>query len=150
MDIDKDYMSIKDFAETVGRSQQAIHQSARLKPFIKQVDNRKFIHRNALELFNSTIQSTVSTEALKVDKGVEPPTSLLEEQLKEKDKQIDRLQEEVKALRLLNEEQSKHIMEQSRQLITLMEQANQLQQNNQILLGMAQTKDDDRAAEPAG
>ena len=60
----------------------------------------------------------------------------LEKQLAEKDLQIRRLQEEAEDLRRSNAEKDVFIQEQAGKMMVLLEQAQELNRNNQILLGV--------------
>lgn len=48
--LEKEYLTIRQFAEAVGKSQQAIHQQleTRLKKYVKVIDNRKYIDNTAI------------------------------------------------------------------------------------------------------
>ncbi|MBR5866350.1 MAG: hypothetical protein IKZ04_00420 [Spirochaetaceae bacterium] len=113
-----EYISIKEFAEAVGVSQQAIYKQLnnKLKPFVKLVDGKKKLDKSAFELFE------------KKEKGerVEQPLNQIEqqllnmlkkeleeksEQLKEKDKQIAELQKLLDQSQKLNAMDKQKILE---------------------------------------
>ena len=51
--MEKEYLSIKDFAQAVGISQQAVYKQLnnKLQPYLKVVDNKKMLEKSALKLF---------------------------------------------------------------------------------------------------
>lgn len=96
--MEKEYLSIKEFAAAVGVSQQAIYKQLnnKLKPYLKVVDNKKMLKKSALELFKKKEElNDVQQQLLNMLQ-----TELKEktQQLNEKDKQIAELQ------KALNEE----------------------------------------------
>ena len=107
------YLTIKEYAEIRGVSVSAVYKrlSTSLQPYVKTIEGKKVLKYQVLFDEGLKDYSTPSSQT--------SSTSFLEEQLREKDKQIERLQEEL------------------RRLAELLEQANKLQENNQVLIGLA-------------
>jgi len=113
------YISIKEFAQQIGVSSQAVYQrlDKDLKPFLKVVDNKKKLNIQAFELFNL--------------KGVEQPID------KEIDNQlIKTLQETLKVLSRQLEAKDQQIKDLNERL----RDSQELNKNNQILLGGEQSR----------
>ena len=132
-----EYLSIKDFAEKAGVSQQSLYKrlnklNNQLNNYIKVVDNQKMIDIRALQdvygveveqpiqpLLQATIESLSkelerkSEELQAKDKQYADLQTIINEQLKAKDKQIENLQ------KLLDQEQQLNAMNQ--QKISLLE-----------------------------
>ena len=99
----KEYISIKEFAELAGVSQQAIYKQLnnKLKTYLKVVDNKKMLEKSALSMFLKEEKST----------GVEQQLiNMLQTELNEKNKQIAELQ------KLLDQAQRLHAAEKQRVL----------------------------------
>jgi len=115
----KEYISIKDFALKVGVSPQALYQrlDKDLKPFLKVVESKKTLNIKALELFTLKEVEQVVDKAVDKDllKTLQATLKVLEGQLEAKDKQIADLNDRLK-------------------------EAQELNRNNQILLGSEQTR----------
>lgn len=100
-------MTIKAFADASGRSQQAIYKqiSTRLSAYLHEIDGQKFVERRALfEVFgigeeveqcnfNSTNRKKSPSD--KTMELLEKTIQMLEDQLKAKDKEIERLTETI-------------------------------------------------------
>lgn len=101
--MEKEYLSIKEFAVAVGISQQAVYKQLnnKLKPYLKVVDNKKMLEKSALSLFVKEEKSN----------GVEQQLiNMLQTELNEKNKQIAELQ------KLLDQAQRLHAAEKQRVL----------------------------------
>lgn len=152
------FISISEYAKLRGVSVAAVYKrlDGTLKPYTKTINGKKCISKRAFELdgIQQVIEgfqpglNTVETRQAQ-DKAEEEATApadaallkaleALQNQLSEKDKQIERLQEETADLRRSAAEKDKFIQEQSNRLSLLLEQSQELQRNNQILLGAAQ------------
>ena len=133
-----DYISISEYANLKGVSVSAVYKrlNTSLKPYLKMVDNKKMLKYQLLIDENLVKDSTPLQ--LNSSTLLQPSSTFLEEQLKAKDEQIKTLQEELKALRINAEEKDKFIQKQTEELTELLKQSNKLNENNQILLGMAQ------------
>ncbi|MBR5583732.1 MAG: hypothetical protein IKW21_04320 [Lachnospiraceae bacterium] len=113
-----EYLSVKEFADAVGISQQAVYKQLnnRLKPYLKVVNNKKMLDLSALELFkkedkednqdqnnNQLLNQLLNQLQKELDeKG---------QQLKEKDKQIERLQQALDQAQKLNAMDKQKILE---------------------------------------
>ena len=117
--MNKEYLTIKEFAKAVGITQQAVYKqlNKRLKPYLKEVDNKKMLEKSVLELFKDNQKSQQVEQHLNQDeqqlnnKLIEMLQKELDEkgqQLKEKDKQIERLQQS------LDQAQKLHVMDKQR------------------------------------
>lgn len=101
----KDYMTIAEFADAAGVSRQAIYKrlSTDLQPFVKVDNGKKYLNSKALQLFNST--AVESSDNSVTDQLI----SILRDELKEKDHQIELLSEQItKAHTLVDQEQKLH------------------------------------------
>lgn len=156
MENKRDYLTIAEYAAIQGVSKQAVYQrlDGSLKPFLKVIKGQKVLDFAALpeekkkELEQDSSQCSIQ-RLINVEQEKKIPTSpendnltqilpILEQQLKEKDKQIERLQEEIKTLHTAAAEKDKHIQEQAAKLSELLEQAQELNKNNQILIARTQ------------
>lgn len=101
--MEKEYISIKEFAAAVGISQQAIYKQLnnKLKPYLKVVDSKKMLEKSAISLFNKE-QKTNGVEQQLIN--------MLQTELNEKNKQIAELQ------KLLDQAQRLHAAEKQRVL----------------------------------
>ena len=101
--MNKDFLTIKEFAEAVGVSQQAVYKQLnnKLKPYLKVVDNKKMLNKSALELFKPKEDTTNVEQRL---------INMLQDELNKKNEQIERLQQ------LLDHAQQLHAMEKQRVL----------------------------------
>lgn len=106
----KEYLSIKEFAELAGVSQQAIYKQLnnKLKKYLKEVDGKKTLEKSALELFKKQENSSTVEQQL---------INMLQTELNQKNEQIAQLQ------KLLDQEQQLHAMAQ--QKLALLEEKNQ-------------------------
>lgn len=117
--MDKEYLSVKDFATAAGVSKQAVYQRLNkgLEDYVKIIDDKKFIEKSALELFGTVIEKEQIKEESKVveqelinalkarledqerSKAVEQELiNTLKKQLEEKDKQIAEKDMQIKEL----------------------------------------------------
>lgn len=92
----KEYLSIKEFAEAAGVSKQAVYQrlTGTLKPYVSIKDGVKYLNIRALELYNGDDavkklkkNNQEESNSVQVDSIVE----LLKRELDQKNKQIDEL-----------------------------------------------------------
>ena len=106
----KEYLSIKEFAELAGVSQQAIYKQLnnKLKKYLKEVDGKKTLEKSALELFKKQENSSTVEQQL---------INMLQTELNQKNEQIATLQ------KLLDQEQQLHAM--TRQELKLLEEKKQ-------------------------
>ena len=137
-----DFITIAEYATRRGVSVSAVYKrlGGTLKKYYKVIDGKKYISVEAL------VEEGITPPVEKVENGLKntdttPPAVLvalevLEKQLAEKDLQIARLQAEAQELRKSNAEKDIFIQEQAGKMALLLEQAQELNRNNQILLGV--------------
>ena len=159
-------ISISEYAQVRGCSVAAVYKrlDGTLKPFVKVINNKKYLTSDVLELegiqpvetglkpglkgFNPGLKAQEHPGNQEADAREQTPPApaagvlealeALERQLEEKDRQISRLQEEAAEMRQAAAAKDKFIQEQASRLAVLLEQSQELQRNNQILLGLAQ------------
>lgn len=156
------YITIAEYAQRRGVSVAAVYKrlDGTLKKYVKEIDGKKYLSVDVLAAEGITpvekgfipgYNTQEAPDAGKPGESQEAPASqeqtppvflgvleALEKQLAEKDKQIERLQEQAAELRQEAQEKDKFIREQSSRLSLLLEQSQELQRNNQILLRLAQ------------
>ena len=137
-----DYITIAEYATRRGVSVSAVYKrlGKTLKKYCKEINGKKYISVNAL------VEEGITPPVEKVEESITPPDTtppavlvaldVMEKQLAEKDLQIRRLQEEAEELRKANAQKDVFIQEQSGKILVLLEQAQELNRNNQVLLGI--------------
>lgn len=140
--IDKtNYLKISEFATKAGVSRQTIYNdlTGKLTDFVKVIDGIKMLDIQALSFYG--VKDTVKLDSQFTVKFDNDLTAFLQSQIEEKDKQIESLyklldkeKEAVKEKDNQIQEYAEHIREQERRLADLLEQAQQLNYNNQVLL----------------
>ena len=151
METNKGFISVSDYAKLRGVSVAAVYKrlGGSLKPYYKEIDGKKFLSFDVLEaegIKPQEAQEHPGEEEQAGTPGSQDTTpaaflvalEALERQLSEKDRQIQRLQDEAAELRQEAAAKDKFIQEQASRLTLLLEQSQELQRNNQILLGMSQ------------
>ncbi|MGV8906396.1 MAG: hypothetical protein ACOH15_07345 [Acetobacterium sp.] len=111
--MEENYLSIKEFAGLAGVSPQAVYQriDKDLKEYVQVIDGKKAIDIKALDLFSvQSVEQPVDNELTSI---LRETLKVLSGQLTEKDKQIAELNERLK-------------------------ESNELNRNNQILIGRQQ------------
>lgn len=127
----KDLISISDYADLKGISKQAVYKQLnnRLKPFLIVVDNHKFISVSALSQEEQTKLKEVEQPSQPLQPQVEQPSqpspTFFEQQIVEKDKQIESLLRQIETLQGQNTELT-NLLKNSQVLLA---------QQNQLLLG---------------
>ena len=123
-----EYLSIKDFAERAGVSQQSLYKrlnklNNQLNNYIKLVDNQKMIDIRALqEVYGVEVEQPIQPKVEQVEQPIQPNfdsilsqnqqmIDMLKEQLEAKDKQIENLQ------KLLDQEQQLNAMNHEKILL---------------------------------
>lgn len=75
----EEYLTVKDFASTVGVSHQYIYKASKtkLKPYVKRIKGKVMIHSSAIDLFTSSSDgcATNSTSSLQLEKHDNRATS---------------------------------------------------------------------------
>lgn len=113
--MEKEYISIKEFADAVGVSQQAIYKQLnkelnnKLKPYLKVVEKKKMLEKTALSLFEKEEKNNQVEQRLNNELN-ERLIDLLQKELEEKDKQIARLHELLSQEQYLNAQNNEKIM----------------------------------------
>lgn len=143
----KEYLTISEFAERAAVSRQTVYNNLdkKLSKFTVEIDNKKLIEIKGLEVFgvkkdvkvDTGVDKEIDNNFTSENNSFKEVIKVLTEQLREKDKQIERLQEELRRAAASADEKDKYIQEQGRRLAELLEQANKLQENNQVLIGLA-------------
>lgn len=117
-----DLMTIKQFAEASGRSQQTIYKQigTRLAAYVQEVEGQKYIERKALvEVFQIGIQPEENNSFNFDNNSNNPLYAILKAELDAKNKQIEDLQHELA-------EERKHSRETAEKLAQLADQAQRL------------------------
>ena len=106
--MEKEYLSIKDFAFEVGISQQAIYKQLnnKLKTYLKTINGKKMIEKSALSLYKKN-NNSIEVEQ-KILNILQTELNEKNQQLAEKDKQIAELQ------KLLDQSQKLHAMDKQK------------------------------------
>lgn len=127
----KELISINDYAALKGISKQAVYKQLnnRLKPFLIEVDNRKYISIKALSQEEQTklkdIEQPFQPFQPQVEQPSQPSPTFFEQQIAEKDKQIESLLRQIETLQGQNT-QLTNLLQNSQVLLA---------QQNQLLLG---------------
>lgn len=133
-----DYLTIAEFAESVGVSKQAIYKRLNkdLAPYQKTIDGVKCLSSAAIDLFSAPAVEQPRAERVEVED--KQSIKYLLAQLEEKDRLIQQQQqiiadqtEQIKGLQ-------EHIITQSAATTDILLKQSQLQENFQILLGQQQ------------
>lgn len=143
--MDPEYISVKEFAERAGVSPQAIYQRLEkdLKLYFKVIKGRKQLNIKALELFNVDCFKPVD-QHFKADlKQVEShnPTNTAIQEIEALKQLTSTLNDTLKALEnqlSIKDSQIQALNEQIKTLNEHLKQAQQLNQNNQILIARQQ------------
>ena len=113
------YISVKEFAQQIGISSQAVYQrlDKDLKQFVKVVDNKKKLNTKAFELFDlkEIVRPVDKVVDNQLTTTLQETLKILSKQLETKDQQIADLNERLK-------------------------ESQELNKNNQILLGGEQSR----------
>ena len=110
--MDKDYITVKEFAELAGVSQQSIYQRIKkphnpIQPYLKEINSKTYIRKTALQDLYSN--DTRQEERIEPTERI---LDILEKQLAEKDKQIESLLKSLEdTQRLLDQQQQLKAME---------------------------------------
>ena len=120
-----EYLTIKDFAERAGVSQQAIYKQVerKLNNYVKMVENQKMIDIRALqEVYGVEVEQPIQPNFDSILSQNQQMIDMLKEQLEAKDKQIESLQ------KLLDQEQ--HLNAMNHEKILLLE--SKLEEPNEV------------------
>ena len=131
------YITIKEFAEKAGVSQQAIYKQVerKLKNYVKLVDNQKMIDIKALqEVYGIEVEQPLQPNTQPVEQPIQSANQqiidrllfdMLQEELQKKNEQIETLQQIIKENELKHHEslmQSQQNLEREQQLHLLSKQ----------------------------
>lgn len=127
----KDLLTIKEFAEASGRSQQTIYKqiTTRLAGYMQEIDGQKYIERRALEeVFHVQVEQSIQPELNNpfnhdnnpVEQSENALYAILKQELDAKNQQIANLQKELEQERI-------HSREQADKFAVLADQAQKLQ-----------------------
>lgn len=141
----KDYLTIKEYAEIRGVSVSSVYKrlSTTLQNYVGEVEGQKVLKYQVIidegleGVEEVSLEGCSTVEQEQNSTNYDKIIQLLTMQLKEKDKQIERLQEDLRRAAVSSDEKDKYIQEQGRRLAELLEQSNKLQENNQVLIGLA-------------
>ena len=146
----EELISVAAYAKQHGTSVQSVYKRLKttLKPYVVEVDGKKMLKSCVLDLEDSTVdkpEGLIKDNGSTTVKQPEPDITrdllrLLEEQLKAKDAEIERLHGEVESARAAAAAAEQHNRDQAKQLTLLLEQSQELQRNNQLLLAAQATK----------
>ena len=95
--MEKKYYTVAEFAKKLGISKQAVYQSLekKLYKYVKEVDGKKYISRDAFSVFNSKLIDTTLEKILIQLEEKDRQIALLSEQVKFQDEEIKRRSEEI-------------------------------------------------------
>ena len=131
MALNKEYITIKAFAEQVGVSVQSIYQRLKrvesdLIPYLKEIDGIKYIDAAAIDALYKHDNSTLLEEE---ELGSPEQTKALEHTGTDSNTRLlDLLEEQLKELRQQLQMKDKQISEQAEQITNLLTIVNQQQQ----------------------
>ena len=117
--MDNKYYTVAEFAKKVGISKQAVYQSLekKLYKYVKEVDGKKYISRDAFSVFNSKLIDTTLEKILIQLEEKDCQIALLSEQVKFQDEEIKRRSEEILELtKAFREAQALHAGTMQREL----------------------------------
>lgn len=95
--MDKKYYTVAEFAKKAGISKQAVYQSLekKLNKYVKEVDGKKYIARDAFSVFNSKLIASTLEKILIQLEEKDRQIAILSEQVKFQDEEIKRRSEEI-------------------------------------------------------
>ena len=145
-----EYLSIKDFAEKAGVSQQSLYKrlnklNNQLNNYIKLVDNQKMIDIRALqEVYGVEVEQPIQPFIQPVEQPIQP---LLQATIESLSKELERKSEELQAkdkqyadLQTIINEQLKAKDKQIENLQKLLDQEQQLNAMNQQKISLLESK----------
>lgn len=106
--MEKEYISIKEFAAAVGVSQQAIYKQLnnKLQPYLKVIDKKKMLDKSAISMFLKKDDSNDIQQQL---------LNMLQQELKEKNQQISEKDKQIAELqKLLDQSQKLNAMDKQK------------------------------------
>ena len=142
IDMDKEYISVKQYAQLKGVSPQSVYKqlSTKLSTYVVMVGNRKMLKKEVLETLDlKGVESSLNQVDNQVDNQVEKlATSFNNEELirinKRNEEIIDQLRAEIAEKDKQIKEQSEHIVQLSDRVATLFENSQKIEFSYQLLL----------------
>ena len=148
------YISISEYAKKTNVSTAAVYKRLKtsLKPFLIEVEGKKFLKSEVLKEEFSTVENGLKPDFDNVVNEVENPKnlnileeykdiiSILQQQIENKDKQIEKLEQRLEEEKETTSKLLQEANEREQKLLELLQQANTLNQNNQWLLLNQQKK----------
>lgn len=135
--MNNDYIPIKEFANKVGVSTQAIYQRLEkdLQSYLKVEDGKKTLNIKALELFNTRPVANDNLQGIdnELYKTLQDTLNMLQEQIRIKDEQL-------KNKDYLIEQQRSDYNKQLQAKDLQIERLNKSNENNQILIAQTQER----------
>ena len=145
--MEKEYLTIKEYANIKGVSPQAVYKqlSTKLSTYVEMVDGKKMLK---IEVLNAEGSTKLKTEFNQVDNSVEASASTLDnDELarinKRNEEIIDDLRAQLKEKDNQIKKQNEHIVELSNKIAELFENNQKLQLNYQLLLGDGKEKENE-------
>ena len=136
----KEYLTVKEVAEKVGVSYQAIYKrlNSTLKEYVEEVEGRKVLRSEVLREFDNKKKSTVKDDVQPTFNPSSTSSSSLEEEYKRinerNEKMIDDLRAQLREKDDQIKKQSDHIIDLSNKIAELFDNNQKLQLNYQLLL----------------
>ena len=152
---EKKLYSVKEFAEIIGISHQAVYKKLRneLKTYVEIIDGKRYIRDDYFIQKKQEIQGKTSQpettqpqlnevaqlvaqqlrNQLNTANPSESDATLLREQLAAKDRQIEALENALAESQKQNAKKDEYIQEQGKKMAALIEQANQIASQAQVL-----------------
>jgi hypothetical protein len=95
--MDKEYISVRDFASRANISKQRVYQllEKKLKPYCKVIENKKYVDISALNAFQKQ-KSDINFQSF--EQTIENIVEVFNKQLESKDKQISELTNMLKSM----------------------------------------------------
>ena len=143
MSQDKSYISIAEFAERAGVSKQAVYQrlNKSLKKYVKIEKGKKYINIKALEdLYSKEVEQVFQGKNQGVEQGIEAEKEgqlinrlidTLQEELKQKDEQLNEKDRQIKELHNLLDQQQQLAAMDRKKILELEDQLAQEQEEPQ-------------------
>ena len=134
------YYTIAEFSELTKVSRQTIynHLNGKLKEHHKRINGVIVILQSAIDLYIDKIDNEIEKPLQELDKNQvkfeNELIALLKSQIEEKNKEIERLHEEIKIIRHQAEADKIKFNENQNRMMDIVQQAQQLNHNNQVLL----------------
>lgn len=138
MNKEHELITVKEFANRKGITEQAVYKSKKFRNFFVKQNNLTLIDFTAFTASdnqpnNQYFNQRTTNEQPTVESPIVAVLATLQEQLKEKDRQIERLQAELTETR-------QTAGAEKEKLLMLLEREQETNRNNQVLIAKAQEK----------